>query len=300
MDIPIAGFAFSVKEKEVAGSWGEWSTEGLDPLEQYSPESAEERFRRLVPYTDLPENEEDVKEDDLDAALERFINSELEEDNDEEDDEDELMLNDFFTDCAESSPTHNVEDNPETETEDETTQFYDSLSQLTGLSTIKEKLMTYEKLVRFNKLREDNNLPALSTPLHAMFLGSPGTGKTTVAEMIGKMLRRAGILSRGHVIVRERSMLLGQYYSSTHERTLEAIEKAQGGILLIDEAYQLFQPDDPRDPGISVIDTLMTALADESKRDWMLILAGYPKETKRMFDMNPGLKSRIPDSNIYM
>jgi len=82
--------------------------------------------------------------------------------------------------------------------------------------------------------------------------------------------------------------------------TLEAIEQAQGGILFIDEAYQLYQPSDPRDPGKFVIEALMTALADESKRDWMLILAGYPDEMKRMFEMNPGFKSRIPESNIYI
>ena len=81
---------------------------------------------------------------------------------------------------------------------------------------------------------------------------------------------------------------------------MAAIEEARGGILLIDEAYQLYQPNDSRDPGKFVIETLLTELADESNRDWMLVLAGYPQEMKRMFDMNPGFKSRIPDSNIYV
>lgn len=72
-----------------------------------------------------------------------------------------------------------------------------------------------------------------------------------------------------------------------------------GGILLIDEAYQLNQQNDSRDPGKFVIERLLTHLSDESKRDWMLILAGYLERMKRMFDMNPGFKSRIPDSNIY-
>jgi len=136
--------------------------------------------------------------------------------------------------------------------------------------------------------------------MHSMFLGSPGTGKTTVAKIIGKKLHEAGVLSRGHVVIRERSTLLGQYYSSEGENTLKALEEAQGGILFIDEAYQLFQPQDPRDPGRFVIETLMTALADESNRDWMLILAGYTKPMKRMFEINPGLSSRIPESNIIL
>lgn len=174
------------------------------------------------------------------------------------------------------------------------------LQNLTGLETVKAKLRTYEKVVQFNRLRRENGLPDTSLPLHAMFLGSPGTGKTTVARRMGLMLRRAGVLSRGHVVVRERSSLLGPNYSNEETKTLEAIEEARGGILLIDEAYQLYQPHDPRDPGKFVIETLMTALADESQRDWMLILAGYPDEMRCMFDMNPGLKSRIPESNIYI
>lgn len=148
-------------------------------------------------------------------------------------------------------------------------------------------------------MRLDCGLPISPAPLHAMFLGSPGTGKTTVAKLMGEMLHRAGILSSGHVVVRERSTLIGKYYSSEAEKTLEALEEAQGGILFIDEAYQLHQPDDPRDPGRFVIETLLSALSDESKRDWMLILAGYPDKMRQMFDINPGFKSRIPDSNIY-
>lgn len=117
---------------------------------------------------------------------------------------------------------------------------------------------------------------------------------------MGAMLHRAGLLSKGHVVVRERATLLGRNYNSESENTLEAIEAAQGGILLIDEAYQLYQPDDPRDPGKFVIETLLTALADESRRDWMLVLAGYPDETRRLYEMNPGFRSRIPDSNVYV
>ncbi len=183
---------------------------------------------------------------------------------------------------------------------EEPVSIFQPLENLTGLHSVREKLLAYEKLVIFNKKRQDCDLPTLKLPLHAMFCGSPGTGKTTVARRMGLMLRRAGVLSRGHVVVKERATLLGPNYSMEEKNTLDAIEQAQGGILFIDEAYQLYQPNDPRDPGKFVIETLMTALADESKRDWMLILAGYTDEMKRMFEMNPGLKSRIPESNIYI
>lgn len=173
------------------------------------------------------------------------------------------------------------------------------LDSLIGLSRVKAKLNEYTQMVRFNRLRERLGLPGLSMPLHAMFLGSPGTGKTTVAKIIGERLRKIGVLSKGHVVVRERASLVGQYYSSESANTLKALDEARGGILFIDEAYQLCQPDDPKDPGRFVIETLMTALADESDRDWMLILAGYAGPMQAMFAINPGLRSRIPASNIY-
>ena len=174
-----------------------------------------------------------------------------------------------------------------------------ALNSLTGLYEVKKKLSDYESLMIFNKKRIDYGLPSITTPLHAMFIGSPGTGKTTVAKMMGEMLHKNGLLSKGHVIIKERANLLGQNYNSESENTIAAIEAAQGGILFIDEAYQLFQPQDPRDPGKFVIETLLTALSDSTKRDWMLILAGYPEEMKKMWAMNPGFKSRIPEANIY-
>ncbi|MDE6452686.1 MAG: AAA family ATPase [Muribaculaceae bacterium] len=175
----------------------------------------------------------------------------------------------------------------------------DPLDSLTGLHNVKNRFRTFEKVTYFNRWRALKGLPTLDLPLHAVFMGSPGTGKTTVAKALGRMLRRAGVLSRGHLVVMERSTLLGQNYNAEAEKTLEAIEKAQGGILLIDEAYQLYQPCDPRDPGKFVIETLLTAMSDEGRRDWMLILAGYTDRMKHMMYMNPGLRSRIPEANIY-
>lgn len=171
--------------------------------------------------------------------------------------------------------------------------------EMVGLESVKKKIQSYAKLMKFNQRRREAELPVVSTPLHCMFMGSPGTGKTTVAKIMGQILRDTGMLSVGHVVVRERATLLGQFYNSEAEKTIQALEEAQGGILFIDEAYQLHQPSDPKDPGKFVIETLMTALADESKRDWMLILAGYSEPMKKMFEMNPGLASRIPQSNFY-
>ena len=174
------------------------------------------------------------------------------------------------------------------------------LDRLVGLTNVKRKLTEYTGLMRFYKLRADAGLPVIPVPLHSMFLGSPGTGKTTVARIMGSLLHRAGVLSKGHVVMRERSSLVGKYYGTESENIKQALDEAQGGILFIDEAYQLHQPDDAKDPGRFVIESLLTALADESNRDWMLILAGYSEPMMRMFEMNPGLRSRIPDSNLYV
>ena len=266
MNRVIAGIVFRIDGPK-SGMWG---TNQIKPLDKFTQESAREIYERAG----------DTDEMDFDTLLNNFISQELYSASVQDDEPD--GANDTEEDAEEPEETLTAQ-----------------LEHLTGLSTVKEKLIGYEQLMRFNRMRLDRGLPSLTTPLHAMFLGSPGTGKTTVAKLMGSMLQRAGVLSRGHVVVRERANLLGQNYHSESEKTLAAIEEAQGGILFIDEAYQLYQPNDPRDPGKFVIETLLTALANEDNRDWMLILAGYPREMARMFEMNPGLQSRIPESNIY-
>lgn len=281
MESPIAGFVFGRGQNTVAG---EWFGPELQPLDCCSAKAMADRLSELLPEA-LEPALPDVEEIDFDAALNDFIGSgesEVEDAEDAEDSADAESADD--AEVAEPVGTGNI---------------FGALDNLTGLRDVKAKLVAYERVVRFNKMRADRGLPTSATPLHAMFLGSPGTGKTTVAKLLGHMLRRAGLLSKGHVVVRERATLLGQNYNSESEKTMAAIEEAQGGILLIDEAYQLYQSNDARDPGKFVIDTLLTALADESNRDWMLVLAGYPDEMMNLFNINPGFKSRIPDSNIY-
>ncbi len=173
------------------------------------------------------------------------------------------------------------------------------LDHMIGLGNVKKKIDSYLTITQFNTARNALGLSTFDLPLHSMFLGSPGTGKTTVAKLMGKLLRRAGVLSKGHVVVRERSNFIGRYYGDEEKNVTKALREARGGILFIDEAYQLVKNGDPKDPGRNVIEALMTAMADTSNRDWMLILAGYTGEMKRIFEINPGLKSRIPETNIY-
>ncbi len=303
MDYPVAGFVF-----DTASDWSEGYYEGkfIETIEDYNIEAGLKRLRES-----LEENrEEDESEthacelthaldtDNLDAFFDGF--SEGEESAEDSETEEETALEEVQQEEDQEQEEEEQETPRAIEESMPSNDFMSCISNFVGLKSVREKLSVYEKLVMFNKLRADNGLATPSLPLHAMFLGSPGTGKTTVAKRMGVMLRRAGVLSKGHVVIKERSNLLGPYYRNEATNTLQAIEDAQGGILFIDEAYQLYQPNDPRDPGKFVIETLLNALADESKRDWMLILAGYPVEMRQMFDMNPGLKSRIPASNIYV
>ena len=276
MEYPVAGFVFATDEENESGKW--FGTD-IAPLDEYSANAVIDRWIAIRNPESHPSQAETM---DFDKLLDDFINVEKEKAESETDTD----TNESDTD-SDNEPEHDE-------------SLLSALDHLTGLRSVKEKLTVYERVVRFNKMRSERGLPSTTSPLHAMFLGSPGTGKTTVAKMMGAMLHRAGVLSKGHVVVRERATLLGQNYNSEAEKTIEVIEKAQGGILFIDEAYQLYQPSDPRDPGKFVIETLLTALADDSNRDWMLVLAGYSDQMKRMFDMNPGFKSRIPDSNIYV
>lgn len=282
-DFIVCGMVFSTEGPEKRGSW---TRDGLAPTDTYEDEAYALRLRRAF---NQPGGDEDDEED---------------EEDDDDDDDPFAGFSDLF-DFSEPSEVSELSEVSEPSEVSEASDTSDThgvvpFASLTGLESVKRKLEVYEKTVLFNMHRSRLGLATYPQPLHAMFMGAPGTGKTTVASKIGSILKRAGVLSKGHVVIRERATLLGPNYSNEETNTLKAIEEAKGGILLIDEAYQLCQPNDPRDPGKFVIETLMTALADEKRRDWMLILAGYPEKMQRMFDLNPGLRSRIPESNIYM
>ena len=173
------------------------------------------------------------------------------------------------------------------------------LNQMVGLKRIKEKVESLSRLSALAVQRKQMGLPVKGVPLHARFVGNPGTGKTTIAEIIGQIYKELGLLSSGHVIRVERKNLLGRYYDSEQRAIEQAIESAQGGVLFIDEAYNLYVPDDPRDPGKRVLESLLTALADENRRDWMLVLAGYPDEIEQLMNANPGIKSRVEETLFF-
>jgi len=173
-------------------------------------------------------------------------------------------------------------------------EVMEKLDALIGLSDIKEQVRNHAKYIQFLQLRKEKGFEeAEEINVHSVFIGNPGTGKTTVAGMMGKLYKKMGLLSKGHVHEVDRVDLVGEYIGQTAPKVKEAIEKARGGVLFIDEAYALARSqDDSKDFGREVIEILVKEMSNGSG-DLAVIVAGYPKEMKHFLDSNPGLKSRF-------
>lgn len=168
------------------------------------------------------------------------------------------------------------------------------LDGLVGLQDIKTKVKEYSEYLRFIQLRKDRgfNEPAMPQ-MHAVFTGNPGTGKTTVAKMLGRIYNKMGLLTKGHVHEVDRADLVGEYIGQTAPKVKEAIKRAKGGILFIDEAYALSRSkEDNKDFGREVVEILVKELSDGAG-DVAIIFAGYPSEMETFLDSNAGLKSRL-------
>ena len=182
--------------------------------------------------------------------------------------------------------------NKEDEDKRSLSELLEELNALVGLESVKEKvndLIAYQKI---QKLRRANNLFSSKNTLHLAFTGNPGTGKTTVARIVGYIYKQIGLLSKGHFVEVSRTDLIAGYQGQTALKVKSVIERAKGGVLFIDEAYSITENDHSDSYGRECLTELTKALEDY-RDDLVVIVAGYTEPMNKFFESNPGLKSRF-------
>ena len=165
-------------------------------------------------------------------------------------------------------------------------------NELIGLKPVKEKMRRYAAQMLSHKIRESAGIKSNIAPLHHVFTGNPGTGKTTVAMKMGELYREMGFINVGHTVQATRADLVGQYIGHTGPKTKEMITRSFGGILFIDEAYGLYK-EDSRDYGSEVIEMLVKFMDNVPTTDFVVILAGYRNLMTKMLNANLNLMSRM-------
>ena len=165
-------------------------------------------------------------------------------------------------------------------------------NELVGLKNVKSRVREICSVLLFDRIREIQELSRLNSSLHMSFTGRPGTGKTSVAAKIAIVLRNLGYLTKGHITNVTREDLVGQYVGHTAPKTREQLQKAEGGILFIDEAHHLYKPDNERDYGAEAIELLLQVMENQ-RDDLILIFGGKKDKLEGFFNSNPGISSRI-------
>ncbi len=164
--------------------------------------------------------------------------------------------------------------------------------ELVGLAPVKNRIREIAAYLVVSRARRSLGIDCAPPSLHMSFTGNPGTGKTTVALRMADVLHRLGYSRKGHLVSVTRDDLVGQYIGHTAPKTREALKRAIGGVLFIDEAYYLYRPENERDYGQEAIEILLQAMENQ-REDLVVILAGYRDRMETFFRSNPGMSSRI-------
>ena len=176
--------------------------------------------------------------------------------------------------------------------EEKIRELMGELNSLVGLENVKQEIQSLINLIKIRKMRRKMQLPEMEMSYHMVFTGSPGTGKTTVARLVAKIYKELGILSEGNLVETDRSGLVAGYVGQTAIKVHEIVEKAIGGILFIDEAYSLANPDIQNDFGTEAVDALVKLMEDH-RDNLVIIVAGYTEEMQSFLKSNTGLISRF-------
>ena len=189
-------------------------------------------------------------------------------------------------------PAAEQEETPLPESEPTLEELLAELDGLCGLEQVKQDVKSLINLVKVRRLREEAGLPVPPMSLHLVFLGNPGTGKTTVARLLAKLYHAIGVLPKGQLVEVDRSGLVAGFVGQTALKTQEVIQKAIGGVLFIDEAYALVNQDNGNDFGREAVEVLLKNMEDHRK-DLVVIVAGYSQLMEKFIHSNPGLESRF-------
>lgn len=181
---------------------------------------------------------------------------------------------------------------PEKSEQERLAEAFAELEGLIGIESVKERIRSLSNFLQLQRQRQSAGLATMPISLHMAFVGNPGTGKTTVARIVGQLLGAMGILSSGHLVETDRSGLVAQYAGQTAVKTQTLCDSARGGVLFIDEAYSLVDPSADDAFGREAVQVLLKRMEDD-RANLVVILAGYPDEMDTMIRSNPGLSSRI-------
>lgn len=197
--------------------------------------------------------------------------------------------------CKELAHTSKIDSNQPEMVIDDLNQYLNQLHELIGLSTVKSTVQELVNMAKVAQMKAQAGIKAPAITRHLVFTGNPGTGKTTVARILGNIYKNLSVLSKGHFIEVDRSDLVGEYLGHTAPKTTKVVESALGGVLFIDEAYSLV-PEGRQDSfAQEAINTLLKMMEDH-RDDLVVIVAGYKEEMSRFINSNPGLKSRFSRS----